>query len=177
MQKRDVQFLSFTLLALYLILVIRNAWTSDDSFITFRLVENFLAGCGPVYNPTMRVQGFTHPLWMFLIAASYFIAYHSHLTFGDGPVFPTLFLSILCSSLGVFLAMRKIVKNELLPLLLLFAPLVLSRAFIDYSTSGLENPLTDLLLVLFIWKFNTGQYDSLLKAYLATLTPNHQESE
>ena len=28
--------------------------------------------------------------------------------------------------------------------------LLCSRAFIDYSTSGLENPLTNLFLVLFI---------------------------
>ena len=36
-------------------------------------------------------------------------------------------------------------------LLVCFAVLLSSKAFIDYSTSGLENPLTHLLLLVFFW--------------------------
>ena len=40
----------------------------DDSFITLRYVANWLAGDGLAFNPGERVEGFTHPLWMFQIA-------------------------------------------------------------------------------------------------------------
>ncbi|EMO03780.1 hypothetical protein LEP1GSC116_0769, partial [Leptospira interrogans serovar Icterohaemorrhagiae str. Verdun HP] len=40
---------------------------SDDSFITFRVVDNFLNGYGLRWNPLERVQVYTHPLWLFLL--------------------------------------------------------------------------------------------------------------
>ncbi len=40
----------------------------DDSFITFRYVNNFIHGNGPVYNPGERVEGYTHFLWVALLA-------------------------------------------------------------------------------------------------------------
>jgi hypothetical protein len=52
------------LLALYLLLLVRTAWTSDDAFITLRTVENFLGGDGLTWNTFERVQAYTHPLWM-----------------------------------------------------------------------------------------------------------------
>ncbi len=41
----------------------------DDAFITFRYVYNFVHGNGPVYNPGERVEGYTHFLWVALLAA------------------------------------------------------------------------------------------------------------
>lgn len=42
-------------------------WVSDDAFITFRYVDNWLDGLGIVYNAGERVEGYTHPLWMLLL--------------------------------------------------------------------------------------------------------------
>ena len=42
---------------------------SDDAFIAFRYVRNLLAGQGPVWNPGERVEGFSSPLWLGLLAA------------------------------------------------------------------------------------------------------------
>src|SRR5690242_5862898 len=50
-------------------LVAARAWTCDDAFITFRVVEQLLAGNGPVFNAGERVQVFTHPLWLFVLTA------------------------------------------------------------------------------------------------------------
>ena len=55
----------------FLFVVIRTAWLSDDAYITFRVVENFVHGFGPVYNLGERVQAYTHPLWFFLISGVY----------------------------------------------------------------------------------------------------------
>ncbi|MFB3909736.1 MAG: hypothetical protein ACE15D_15175 [Candidatus Eisenbacteria bacterium] len=43
-------------------------WVSDDAFITFRYVDNLLAGRGLVYNAGERVEGYTHFLWLMLLA-------------------------------------------------------------------------------------------------------------
>ena len=45
-------------------------WFCDDTFITLRYVENLLAGRGLVYNPGEFVEGYTHPLWLAILALS-----------------------------------------------------------------------------------------------------------
>ncbi len=50
-------------------------------------------------------------------------------------------------------------------------------AYYDKLSFIISGPLWNGDRLLEIWKFNTGRYDTLLKAYLTTLTPNHQESE
>src|SRR6266478_8931996 len=40
----------------------------DDAFINFRYSENLASGLGPVFNPGERVEGYTTPAWVFLLA-------------------------------------------------------------------------------------------------------------
>lgn len=42
-------------------------WTLDDAYISFRYAENFAGGHGLVYNPGEWVEGYTTPLWVFLL--------------------------------------------------------------------------------------------------------------
>jgi hypothetical protein len=44
------------LLAAFAALVVRNAWLSDDAYITFRTVDNFIHGYGLTWNVAERVQ-------------------------------------------------------------------------------------------------------------------------
>jgi arabinofuranosyltransferase len=149
LQRRNTLVI-FSLLFFYLLLVIRNSWISDDAMITFRVVENFLAGYGLGFNPFVRVQVFTHPLWMLVISFFYFL---------QGLVFPsspnglfhlTIFLSLLLSLAAVFLVVTRISVDGVLSRTLTILILSLSFGFVDYSTSGLENPLTHFLIVLFV---------------------------
>src|SRR5690606_21201717 len=110
----------------YLLLVIRSAWISDDAIITFRAVENFLAGYGLGYNPFVRVQVFTHPLWMFLIALVYFVSGLFLPSVPNALFYITFFLSILFSFLAVFLLLTRISKPGILSLGLAAWTLVLS---------------------------------------------------
>ncbi|MBW7858247.1 MAG: glycosyltransferase family 39 protein [Leptonema sp. (in: Bacteria)] len=134
--KRTLQLATALLLFLTFILLIRTAWIGDDSKITIRTIMNTLNGFGATFNADERVQAYTHPLWFVLIAISTIIT---------GNVFYSIFgLSFLATLVTIWLFIKKSDHlTELLPVIIL----LLSRSFIDYSTSGLENPLTHLLLI------------------------------
>jgi hypothetical protein len=55
-------------LAGFLFLIARNSWLSDDAYVTFRTVDNFMYGYGLTWNVDERVQVYTHPLWMLLLS-------------------------------------------------------------------------------------------------------------
>ncbi len=128
-------------LAAFAALVIRNAWLSDDAYITFRTVDNFVNGYGLTWNVAERVQTYTHPLWMFLVSAVYAVTRE-------------IFFTSLILSIGLSLVAAGIIAFRMSRSVWLacagLAALTLSKAFIDYSTSGLENPLAHLLLALFL---------------------------
>ncbi|NBR09415.1 MAG: hypothetical protein EBT98_07220, partial [Opitutaceae bacterium] len=65
-----------------------------------------------------------------------------------------LFSAALSMALFVLLA-RRFKDQPLILLSLVFLPLFFSDSFIDYSTSGLENPLSNLLVVAFAAQFMT----------------------
>jgi arabinofuranosyltransferase len=129
------------LLALFLLVLLRTAWLSDDAYITFRTISNFAAGEGLVWNIGERVQTYTHPLWMFVVMAGVFFTHEFYFT--------SLAISILVSLAAAVVFVRWIAKT---PMMAVFgiATMVLSRAFIDYSTSGLENALSHLILAVYL---------------------------
>ncbi len=151
-------------------LVVLTAWVCDDAYITFRSVENTLAGYGPVFNIGERVQTYTHPLWMFVLTAIYAVTSRfgvlnpwAQLYFVD------VYFSIVLSAL-VLLAVAFLLPRSDRMAVLGLGMLLLSKAFIDYSTSGLENPLSHLLLVLFAYIYLRRESDRLwLLALIASL--------
>ncbi len=44
-------------------------WSTEDAFITFRVVDQFLSGNGPNFNAGERAEAATSPLWMYLLSA------------------------------------------------------------------------------------------------------------
>lgn len=136
------------MLVLFLVIILRRAWVSDDAYITFRTVDNLVNGYRLTWNTAERVQAYTHPLWMFLVSIFYFITREIHIT--------SIVLSLVVSlaAVGLFAAgLAKSSAGAVVGVLILG----LSNAYVDYSTSGLENPLTHLLLVLFFLVFFSGQ--------------------
>ena len=168
------------LVLLYGVVVLRTAWLSDDAYITFRTIENFVHGYGLGYNPYVRVQAYTHPLWMLLLSGVYFLAYRvMGISFQTELPSVTILLSMLLSILAIILFSVRICRSSL-GALVGVAILTLSRAFVDYSTSGLENPLSHVLLVAFFLVYMMDQREpaagaakrlqhlSLIAALLAT---------
>ncbi|HEX2184528.1 MAG TPA: hypothetical protein VHN78_03365, partial [Chloroflexota bacterium] len=43
-------------------------WVAEDAFIDLRVVQHLLAGHGPVFNLGERVEVYTNPLWVALLA-------------------------------------------------------------------------------------------------------------
>ncbi len=135
--------LVMALICVFLVVVLRRAWISDDAFITFRTVDNFINGYRLTWNITERVQAYTHPLWMLLLSLVYFFTREIYFT--------SLALSIGLSLVTLVLLARTFSLPAAAPFTI-FA-LLLSKAFVDFSTSGLENPLSHLLIVIFFIVF------------------------
>lgn len=130
------------LLALFFIVLVKTAWLSDDSFITLRVIDNFVNGYGLRYNVVERVQAYTHPLWLFLLTLPYFI-------FKD-PFYTPILISIAITLLLLYLLIFKLSISRFNSIFIIIL-LIASKSFIDYSSSGLENPLSHLLIVIYIY--------------------------
>lgn len=128
----------FLVLATVLLL---GAWLCDDAFITFRTIENFCSGHGLRWNIAERVQSYTHPLWMFCLTGARWLTGELYYT--------TMILSMILSLAAAAVLALKVARTHMAGVLALLA-LMWSRAFMDYSSSGLENPLTHLLLAAFV---------------------------
>jgi arabinofuranosyltransferase len=115
-----------------------NAWLCDDAFITLRCAKHLVEGHGPVFNVGWRVQSFTHPAWMLLLSLAYALTREAFWT--------TIVLALAVSGTALGLGLR---GARGWPAALLFVvALTCSRAFVEYSSSGLENPLTHLVIVM-----------------------------
>lgn len=163
-----------SLVTVYILLVIKTAWVSEDAYITFRPIENFVNGYGMGYNPGIRVQAFTHPLWFLFQSFIYYLKLKLlKVSFNHQLWLINILWSIRISIIVILLFaywIKAPKKNVILGLLVLAT----SKAYVDYSTSGLENPLTHLLLVLFIGVFlKTREFTDrkiLLLTFLAGLS-------
>lgn len=125
-------------------LFVVQAWVSDDAYISFRTVENFVQGRGLVWNPGERVQAFTHPLWLLFLSAVCFFTDEYYLT--------SIVVSLVLSIASMWILIRLSPSTWYSKAAALLG-LGLSVAFVSYTTSGLENPLTFFLLGPFLAAF------------------------
>jgi arabinofuranosyltransferase len=139
-EHRTLRVVALVWSGVLLLVLIRTAWVCDDAYITFRTIDNWVNGYGVRWNIAERVQSYTHPLWMLLVAAAYALTRE--------PYYTSLAISLVLSLAAAYLLFTK-VAVDLPTAIRAGLILILSRAFVDYSTSGLENPLTHLLLVAF----------------------------
>ncbi|GCE07170.1 hypothetical protein [Dictyobacter aurantiacus] len=125
---------------LFLFIVVKDAWLSDDAYISLRTVDNWLHGYGLTWNIDERVQTYTHPLWFFMLAGANLLERNVY--------FSALLLSLVVSVAAVLLLIFRLAPSLKMALVAL-AAMTASKAFVDFSTSGLENPMTHLLIVVF----------------------------
>jgi arabinofuranosyltransferase len=125
--------------AAFAYLFLANSWVGDDAYITFRGVDNFVHGLGLRWNPAERVQAFTSPLWLLFLSPFYAVTRE-------------IFYTSLAVSLALCIAALAVARRAfprvdqwVLLALLLFS----SKAFIDYTSSGLEYPLLYLFVAAF----------------------------
>jgi arabinofuranosyltransferase len=96
-----------------------------------------------VFNPGERVQAYTHPLWFLVMTAA------------NGVTREFFFTSLALSYGFALAAVLTVVRSarDIAGGAVAFLWLVSSKAFIDYTSSGLEYPLSYLLLALFYVRF------------------------
>ncbi|HEY9078315.1 MAG TPA: glycosyltransferase family 39 protein [Anaerolineaceae bacterium] len=163
MNRKTSTLLLILLLAVSAIVILRRAWISDDAYITFRTVDNLTQGYRLTWNITERVQAYTHPLWMFILAAVFQLTGELHFT--------TMILSTLLTLIVLFLLWRRLALGEQAAVLGILI-LLFSKSFVDYATSGLENPLSHLLLAgfwIFFFAFQPGKRNLFWLSLLASL--------
>ena len=123
-------------------LVLRTAWVCDDACIFLRHADLFVKGHGLTCNSGERAQGFTNPLWLLLMTAFYLVTGETYYT--------SIFLS-LASVLAAAWLIAFHQSADVVGAALALSIMVFSKAFIDYSTSGLKNPLSYLLTAAFLY--------------------------
>lgn len=132
-------------LSAFVFVCVVNAWVVDDAYITLRTVDNFVHGYGLRWNVFERVQSYTHPLWMMAMSFAYFITREHYFTI--------LALGWITTAATLWYTFRATTSAHSEVHLLAYASWVMlllaSKAFMDYSTAGLENPLSHALFALF----------------------------
>jgi arabinofuranosyltransferase len=156
----DVRLALALAIVAYGFVLFRTAWVCDDAYFTFRTVDNFVHGRGLTWNVAERVQAYTHPLWMFILSPLYAITGEEYYT----SLALSLFLSLATVLLFVYWV-SPTRKAALVGVVMLLC----SKAFTDYSTSGLENPLTHALLALFFFVYFTRDSRNTKDVFLLSL--------
>jgi arabinofuranosyltransferase len=157
----------------------QRRWIADDGLIVLRTVRNLLAGNGPVFNMSERVEVNTSTLWTYLLYLGGVVGGPARLEY------VALALSLALSLAGVVFAMLGAAR--------LYAPNLLGRRAIllpagvlvyiavpparDFATSGLENGLVLAYLGLLWWMMvywsqqrTTGRWFTAALAFVAGLS-------
>ncbi len=116
---------------------------TDDAFISFRYLSNWLDGQGLVFNPGERVEGYTNFLWIAVLALPALLGFAPE---NVAPVFSAIVSMLLL--ILVFFARRIALDERPTSLSWLLAPLFLAlmRTYGVWATSGLETRLFSLLV-------------------------------
>ena len=126
------------------IVLIKVGWVGEDSYIGWRMIRNFYEGDGLVWNVGQRIYNFTFPLWLLLNLAAYAFIHNVYLN--------SIIIS-LCLTFGAIILFWR--KRNSSQIILFTGAFLGSKAITDYVNSGLENPLTNILLAIFyllIWQ-------------------------
>jgi arabinofuranosyltransferase len=137
--------------ALLVVLGWTHRWVSDDGFINFRVADHLLHGNGPVFNAGERVEVFTSPLWIAILAVADGLLWFAEVEW------ISVVLGIALSGLGLLaatFAAARLARDAgggslVLPLGALVV--VALPPFWDYATSGLETGLSLAWLGVAFW--------------------------
>jgi len=118
-------------------------WTTDDSFITFRFAENLASGNGIVFNAGDPVEGYSNPLWMFLLAIV------SKL--GINIIIASKTIGFLCWIFTIWTADRILMQTTRKPVFRFSLAILLATqpALALYAVSGMETLLYTSILILY----------------------------
>lgn len=128
----------------------QRRWVSDDGYIYLRVVDQVLAGNGPVYNGGERIEATTSPLWLWLLsllAAVFRGVPTAWIAVGLG-----LLLSVAGLALAQWGAYRLWERGKHRAIVPLGSVVIVALPpFWDFATSGLETGLAFAWLGACFW--------------------------
>jgi arabinofuranosyltransferase len=123
----------------------QHSWGNDDAYIGYRYAKNLVDGKGLVFNPGERVEAYTDPLYVLMLAPGFWV------TDSDGIYFYSVLLNLLFATAAFFLFVsyleQQLGRQMALAGAFLFAlclPLWVAVA------SGLETPFV-LAVMIAVW--------------------------
>lgn len=158
--EHQARLLIGALIAVFAVVLVRTAWLCDDAYINFRTIDNLLHGYGLRWNVAERVETFTDPLWILLITAFVAVSREFYYT--------VIALCMVLSLATVILITRRVAAGTTAAMVGLILMLS-SKAFVDFSTSGLEGPLMHCLLVGFFIAYWRPDSDGAARLSALTL--------
>ncbi len=139
-------------------------WLCDDAFVTFRYVDNFLSGYGIVFNQGERVEGYTHFLWLCLLALLRWLG----ISLESAAIWLGLLSYMLTLALFAVISYRIGAQNQwTFPVVT--AALALHYDFAVWATGGLETALFTLLVSLGFYTICFGRREARLNHLAAGL--------
>ena len=125
-------------------------WTSDDAFINFRVVENLLAGNGPVFSAGERTEVATSAAWLAVLTLAEAVVP------GDAVAWSSVVLGVAGTATGVLMAMlgaRRLFAGAAARLSVPFGAVVFLALppTWDFTTSGLETGMSFAWLGTSFW--------------------------
>ncbi len=141
----------------------------DDAMISMRYAYNLAHGLGPVWNAGERVEGFTNPLWVGIMALIHLLPIGLNQT--------SLYIQVLGASfltLNLFFV-KKIVEHFTDDLFAMLAAVALTAFYAplnSYGLLGMEVSLLVLMLTMVIWLVleNNNQFNIWIYILLAIST-------
>ncbi|MCR5651570.1 MAG: hypothetical protein K6F86_10350 [Lachnospiraceae bacterium] len=136
-------------------------WQSDDSYHGYVMVKHLIEGNGFVYNIGERACATTSPLYTLSVAIPYF--------FTREMFFTSMLLDVLYTAIAYYLFAYKMCRSRS-QVIYGFLALIGSKAFLSYTTSGLENSLLFLLSALFLYQYFSHERFDKKRLLLLALT-------
>jgi len=130
---------------------VRNRGTVDDAFISFRYLDNWLAGQGLVFNPGERVEGYSNLLWIVLLAPLRALGMKPEIAADILSVLALLAIVVATARAATVIASSRRAGTTSLALIGASAPLA------AWSLSGLETTFYAALLALAVWQISVRQ--------------------
>lgn len=124
----------------FAVLYFRHFWIADDAYISFRHIDNLVRSHGLVFNGGERVQGYTNVLWTLVLVPIHWVTRN---------IWLDTFVTQFALNLLLFLAVYRQLRSATC---FLAFPIVYLGSFSTwtYSASGLENPLSHLLVACLV---------------------------
>jgi arabinofuranosyltransferase len=133
----------------------------EDAFIFYRYALNWARGLGLVFNPGEQVEGYSSPLWMWVVGLAARLGWTLPLAV------PALGIACGAATVGATWELARRMGLDRFGRLAAVAALALSYPFLYWARSGLETPLYSLLLVVTATVYLAAEYPLAAAARLA----------